>query len=257
MLLNHKIAGTGEAVILIHGLFGALDNLGALARHLSQHYQVVSVDLVNHGKSKHQHDMSYHSMANDIIELINSLGLESVILFGHSMGGKVAMQLALNYPERVKALIVADIAPVSYNNRHTQVFNGLNSVDLANLQNRKQAQQTLEQSGIEPGVSQFLLKNLVKSDTGYAWRCNVGALERAYPAIIAGFETEAQFTGPTLFIKGELSDYIQEQHRSQIAKYFPQASAKIIQGTGHWLHAEKPSAFNKIVHNFIDKIRYK
>lgn len=252
MLLNYKTQGSGDAVILLHGLFGALDNLGALARHLSQSYQVISVDLANHGKSKHYQQISYASMAGDVIALLDALALDSVTLMGHSMGGKVAMEMALRQPRRVSCLIVADIAPVAYDNRHSQVFDALNSVELSTLQNRKQAQQTIEQAGIDPGTSQFLLKNLVKSESGYSWRCNVAGLEQAYPQIIAGLPTDGQYHGATLFIKGERSDYILPQHRSAIIEYFPAAKAKIIQGAGHWLHAEKPAAFNKIVMSFIN-----
>ncbi|NRA55164.1 MAG: alpha/beta fold hydrolase [Gammaproteobacteria bacterium] len=253
MLLNYKIEGNGEPVVLIHGLFGALDNLGALARYLSQSFQVISVDLVNHGLSKHQSETNYSSMASDVIALLDSLSLDQVSVVGHSMGGKVAMELALAYSNRIAALVVADIAPVSYSNRHGLVFKGLKSVDLINLKNRKQAQQVLEQAGIETGVSLFLLKNLVKTASGFGWRFNLDAIEQAYPAIIGSLPSKGQYQGPTLFIKGELSDYITAEHRPEIMKYFPAATAKIIQGTSHWLHAEKPSAFNKIVLNFIEK----
>lgn len=252
MLLNYKIQGEGEAVILMHGLFGALDNLSALARHLSDSYRVISVDLANHGKSIHYQDISYGSMANDVLELLDELTLDKVSLVGHSMGGKVAMELALRYPQRVNTLVVADIAPVAYDNRHYQVFDALNSVKLSELQNRKQAQQTIEQAGIDIGTSQFLLKNLVKSADGFQWRCNLAGLERAYPQIIGGQQAQGQYHGPTLFIKGESSDYILPEHRPAIMQLFPLANAKVIQGTGHWLHAEKPAAFNKIVINFID-----
>lgn len=252
MLLNYKTQGTGEAVILMHGLFGALDNLGTLARHLSSDCQVISVDLTNHGKSKHTQHTTYQAMAADVIELLDALNITKFTLVGHSMGGKVAMEIALSYPERVQALVVADIAPVAYTDRHYQVFDALNSVDLVNLANRQQAQQQLVAAGIDIGTSGFLLKNLIKTDQGFGWRCNVAGLQQAYPQIIAGLPTDGQYHGPTLFIKGELSDYIVPSHRAEIGRYFPQAKAKIIQGTGHWLHAEKPAAFNKIVSNFIN-----
>jgi len=158
MLLNYKILGTGQPVVLIHGLFGALDNLGALARYLSENYQVISIDLANHGQSKHQQDCNYNTMACDVIALLDSLALDRVMVLGHSMGGKVAMQLALAHGDRIKALVVADIAPVSYSNRHSQVFKGLKSVDLINLKNRKQASKCSNKQVSKLGLACFCLK---------------------------------------------------------------------------------------------------
>lgn len=253
MQLNHKIQGHGHPVILLHGLFGALDNLGALARYLISNYQVISVDLANHGQSKHTTNTTYQTMASDVIALLDDLELSKVTLVGHSMGGKVAMEIALAAPERVTALIIADIAPVSYTDRHMLVFNALKSIELNTLSNRKEAQQQLERMGVDSAICGFLLKNLVKTEQGFQWRCNLDGLEQAYPAIISGLTTDRQYCGPTLFIKGEQSDYIVAEHRPAINQFFPSANAKIIQGTGHWLHAEKPKVFNKIVIDFINK----
>lgn len=253
MQLNHKIQGIGQPVILLHGLFGALDNLGALARFLTPNYQVISVDLPNHGLSKHSETSNYQTMANDVIALLNDLNLAQVIIVGHSMGGKVAMEIALTEPQRVTGLIVADIAPVAYTDRHMLIFDALQSVDLTNLTNRKQAQQQLELMGVDSAICGFLLKNLVKTEHGFQWRCNLEGLAQAYPEIIGGLAADRQYHGPTLFIKGEQSDYIMPSHREVINQLFPAASAKIIHGTGHWLHAEKPLAFNKIVADFINK----
>jgi len=253
MTLNFKRIGSGQPVILIHGLFGNLDNLGRLARHLSEHFDVISVDLPNHGLSPHIHSIDYALLSQILSEFISSLGLSSVHVVGHSMGGKVAMQLALDSPSLIQSLTVADIAPVTYSNRHTQIFSALKAIDLATLVNRNQASEIVTNHGIDAGTAQFLLKNLAKGENGFLWRCNIDNLLHSYPEIISGLASDNTYEGPTLFIKGEKSDYILAEHRPSIMQYFPKANAKIIQGTGHWLHAEKPASFNKIVDDFINK----
>jgi len=253
MLLNHKIIGHGSPVILIHGLFGTLDNLGRLAKFLSEQHQVISIDLPNHGNSFHRQDNDYPSMANDLLRLIDHLNIEQCAIVGHSMGGKVAMEFALQHNTRVSSLVIADIAPVEYTNRHSDVFNALHAVDLPNISSRAQALTTVVEHGIDQGTAMFLLKNLAKNDDGFYWRCNLNALKTSYPKIIGGMTQSLKYDGPTLFIKGELSDYITSDHKSQIGHHFPSASLKVIQGTGHWLHAEKPASFNKIVNDFLIK----
>ncbi len=251
MTLNFKRQGSGEPVILIHGLLGNLDNLGRLARHLSESYEVFSIDLPNHGLSSHTQLTSYPFLSEAILSLLVNENLRDVHLVGHSMGGKVAMQLAIDNPTLVKTLSVADIAPVTYTDRHTNIFAALNAIDLSTLVNRKEAIDVVTSHGIDSGTAQFLLKNLAKSDDGFFWRCNIENLQQGYPEIISGLTGENTYSGPTLFIKGGKSDYIQTEHRSTIMKHFPKAIAKIIEGTGHWLHAEKPASFNKIIDDFI------
>jgi len=253
MTLNFKRIGSGQPVILIHGLFGNLDNLGRLARHLSEHFDVISIDLPNHGLSPHITSIDYLSLSQSLNDLILSLALTNVHVVGHSMGGKVAMQFSLDHPQLVKSLTVADIAPVTYSNRHSKIFTALKAVNLSTLTNRNQAMEIVTGHGIDAGTAQFLLKNLAKNEDGFFWRCNIDNLQQNYPKIIAGLSGEKTFEGATLFIKGEKSDYILSDHRPLIMQYFPKANAKIIQGTGHWLHAEKPASFNKIVNDFIHK----
>lgn len=253
MTINYKRIGQGQPVVLIHGLFGNLDNLGRLARHLSEQFEVISIDLPNHGLSSHIANFDYPALAIQVANFIKNLGIAQCHFIGHSMGGKVAMQLALNAPELIKSLIVADIAPVTYTHRHTHIFDALNAIDLPTLTSRSQATAIVTEHGIDAGTAQFLLKNLAKNDNGFFWRCNIENLKNNYPNIIGGLTGSNSFNGPTLFIKGENSDYILSEHRPMIMKYFPQASAKIIQGTGHWLHAEKPASFNKIVADFVAK----
>lgn len=250
--LNFKEQGQGAPVVLIHGLFGSLDNLGLLARPLSEQWRVISIDLRNHGASFHSEEMSYSQQAADVLALLDHLGLSQVAILGHSMGGKVAMQVAKQAPTRVSKLVVADIAPVAYPHaRHKNVFAGLNATLANPPQSRSEAETILAQHIEIPGVRQFLLKSFAKSDTGWGWRFNVPALEHNYAHIMGWPDSETRFEGPTLFIKGGDSDYVLPEYTQTVMAQFPAAKARVIAGTGHWLHAEKPVLFNKLVVDFL------
>lgn len=251
-VVNFKEQGQGPAVILIHGLFGSLDNLGLLARALGEHYRVISVDLRNHGVSFRSDDMSYPAQAADILALMDHLGLDQAAIVGHSMGGKVGMQLAKLAPARVSKLVVADMAPVAYpHSRHQNVFSGLNATLAAQPRSRSDAERILAEHIEIAGVRQFLLKSFAKGDDGWQWRFNVPALEENYANIMGWPEDERCFEGPVLFIKGGDSDYMQPQYSEAALAQFPAAKVRVIAGTGHWLHAEKPMLFNKLVVDFL------
>lgn len=252
MLLNHKIHGQGTPVIVIHGLFGNTTNLGMLVRHLKGHFQVIAVDVRNHGQSFRHPSMHYNEMAGDLITLMDHLDIKQAHLVGHSMGGKIAMSTALNFADRVLSLAVADIAPVTYPPRHDNVFNGLKNIDLSTLNKRTEADARLAEYVTETGVRQFLLKGLYKTELGgFAFSYDLDTIINQYTNISGWPETDKQFTNPVIFIKGMNSNYINSKHKSTVARYFPKAKAKIIQGTGHWLHVEKPTAFNKIIADFL------
>lgn len=253
--MHYVISGAGEPVILIHGLFGNLDNLKSLGTSLENDFQVVRVDLPNHGLSEHWSTMDYPSLAKAIIALIDELGFNSVKIVGHSMGGKIAMATALLYPERVNSLVVADIAPVTYQPRHQTVFAGLSSLVLDKDTNRKTALVHLINSGIDEGTAQFLLKNLQRTDDGFEWKMNLTGLINCYDRIIGWQLTDdhrpLHYDKSCLFIRGDESNYVMAEHRDAIVTQFPQVSAKTINGAGHWLHAQKPEIFNRIVANFL------
>jgi esterase len=254
MKLNHTQLGQGEPVILIHGLFGSLSNLGVLARALSDHYLVYSVDLRNHGQSAHAEQMGYPCLAADVVELIDDRGIAGAALVGHSMGGKTGMQVALDHPQRVRALVVGDIAPVTYPSHHEAVIAGLNAVAALRPGSRAQADDQLAEYVAEPGVRAFLLKNLVKTESGvFGLRVNLSAIERHYDEIAAAPQGNP-FPGPTLFIKGSRSDYVRAKHKEAILHLFPNAQLKVLQNTGHWLHADKPALFNRTVLRFLDEV---
>ncbi|WP_416304983.1 alpha/beta fold hydrolase [Neptunicella sp. SCSIO 80796] len=250
-LLNFQEKGAGEAIVLLHGLLGSLDNLGMVTRGIESSLRVIAVDLPDHGQSYFSEQFSYAEYANAVLQLLDHLGIDRCHLVGHSMGGKVAMQLALNHPQRVTKLVVADIAPVAYPAHHTAIFAGLNNVDLATISNRNDADNALAKHISEAGVRQFLLKSLQQTEQGWQWRFNLPLLQRDYALISAGIDSSQTFEQPTLFIKGTESDYIQAEHRESIQRLFPNAKAQLMQGCGHWLHAEKPQQFNRILLNFI------
>ena len=254
--LNYQQIGQGEPIVLIHGLFGSLENLNMVAKSLSQHYCVTSIDVRNHGNSFHKQGMSYQELVEDVIHLLDYLSIDSCHVLGHSMGGKIAMQLALSTPKRVSKLIVADIAPVEYPPHHVAIIKGLQSINLAQITNRKAADKQLAQYVDNIGVRQFLLRNLiVNKQDEFSFKCSLNFIEQGYHQIMKGnaLTKIGPFHGDTLFIKGGDSDYILPEHQQVIKDYFSNAKAKIIQGAGHWLHAEKTVAFNKIVADFLAK----
>lgn len=253
-----------QKVVLLHGLFGDLDNLGQAARALAEHYHVITPDLPNHGASPHTPQMSLGAMARDLAALLDSLTdpNEQVHLVGHSLGGKVAMHLALEQPERIRSLCVVDIAPVRYTqSRHNQVFAALKAVEQARPADRRAAEALMLPMLPDAGVRQFLLKGFIRAearadvDRGSCWRFNLAAIAASYGTLM-GWEHEGGcFAGPTLFIKGADSDYLSAAHQSQITALFPAARARIIAGAGHWLHAEQPQLFNRMLRDFLEQAR--
>lgn len=254
MKLFAKIAGRGYPVIALHGLFGSLENLGVLTRPLSESFTVHALDLRNHGRSPHCEIMDYHAMAQDVLTYMDGNGLQSAHLLGHSMGGKVAMMVALLNPARVSKLVVLDIAPVTYTERrHLDIFAGLQAINLHTLTDRKAADQQLAEYEPDANVRAFLLKNLHKNEDGqFRWRLGLDAIVDQYSEILA-FKppAKAQFDKPVLFVKGADSNYIVESHREQVMALFPTAQLKAIQHTGHWLHAQKPVQVLHVMERFL------
>lgn len=251
-LLNYKQQGQGPCVILVHGLFGSLSNLGLLAKDLARDHTVISVDVRNHGLSFHHQDHDYVAMAEDIAQLITHLNIDRFTVIGHSMGGKVAMQLSAQLTQQCSKAIVLDMAPVRYSERHhDNVFAGLKAVALQKPSSRQDALSILAQHVVQAEVCQFLSKSLFKADDDtLAWRFNVDALWRNYEHII-DWQPLPPSALPILFLKGANSDYIKPEYQSAIAKQFPAAKAHIIANTGHWLHAEKPQEVNRAIRRFL------
>ena len=255
MQLHYQILGQGQPLMLLHGLFGSADNWGMLAKHFAHHYQVISVDLRNHGRSPHSESQTYIDMANDLLELCDALRLESIHLVGHSLGGKVAMQFATSFPDKVDKLIVVDMAMRAYADAHTHLIDAMMAVDLTSLQGRGAVDKALSSAIPEVMVRQFLLMNLTKSDvnqpeSGLTWRIDLAALKANYPNLQQAVCENAEYEKSCLFIRGQHSDYVQEADVAQIKTHFTNARIVSIPA-GHWVLAEQPLAFIKLVDDFL------
>lgn len=239
-------------LVLLHGLFGVSNNWMGIVKRLQADYHLLLPDLRNHGRSPQHAEMDYPAMAGDLLVLLDRLRLDSASLLGHSMGGKVAMWLALTQPERVARLLVADIAPVNYPHRFEAIFQGLQELPLAELTGRKSADLHLARQVPNPSVRQYLLQNLIKQPDGWQWRFNLPVLRQSID-ILAGFPAAEGkgFAGDALFLHGERSDYVKADHRDLIARLFPHARLRMLPGAGHWLYAEQPEAFSRAVQGFL------
>jgi pimeloyl-ACP methyl ester carboxylesterase len=253
MKLNFAEYGEGPPLIILHGLFGSGRNWTSIAKKLAENWRVLTVDLRNHGASPWDDAMNYDLMAQDVLALIEAEKLEKPVLLGHSMGGKTAMVAALADPNAIGALIVADIAPVSYGRSHDPYIGAMRSIDLTKVERRGDADAALRDAVPEAGLRGFLLHNLVLGDDGAHWRLNLEAIDHNLPALTdfplprAG----SVYSGPSIFVAGANSDYIQPDHHATIRQLFPKASVLLIADAGHWLHAEKPAEFLELVSGFL------
>ncbi len=255
-LLNVKLAGdpANDAVVLLHGLFGNADNLGRLARSLCETHRVVSVDLPGHGQSPLLEDMSLTAMASAVAVTLQRQGLATAHLVGHSLGGKVAMQLASLEPDQLASLTVLDIAPVDYAHGHEAIFAAALRLDADKPQSRREADDMLSETIPEKPIRQFIMTNLQKTTDGsYGWRIDFNALKFWYPEFVAAPRLDKIYKGRTLLLKGEYSDYIQPSHEAAIRQRFTDVQFKIISGTGHWLHAEKPELVASLISRFVEQ----
>jgi len=248
MQLHTQILGQGQPLVLLHGLFGSADNWGSIAKHFSQHYQVISVDLRNHGRSPHSDTQTYPDMADDLLAVLDALGLSQVHLLGHSLGGKVAMQFATQYPDRVNKLIVVDMAMRAYPDRYTQLMDHMLAVDLSQMASRNEVDNALKDAIPNLRVRQFLLTNLVKNEAHLQWRINLPALKTNYATLIAA--VNVHFDQPSLFIRGERSDYVNARDITELQQHFPQAQFVTLP-TDHWVHAEQPQLFIQALEAFL------
>ncbi|MGI1660827.1 alpha/beta fold hydrolase [Palleronia sp. KMU-117] len=251
-MLERQDFGTagGPPLIIGHGLFGSGRNWGAIARRLSDTRHVVTVDMRNHGASPWTEQHGYPDMAADLADLIDGLSSGAADVLGHSMGGKAAMQLALTAPDKVRKLVVADIAPVAYGHSQQRMIDAMRSVDLSRVEKRSDADAQLARAIDEPGVRAFLLQSL--DVPARAWRLNLDTLEAEMPKILGWPGTPGTFEGPTLFLTGAESDYVRPEHRGPIRVQFPKARFAKIPGAGHWLHADHPREFEAAVRAFLD-----
>lgn len=234
-------------IFLIHGLFGNGSNLTMLGKALSEIAPVYLVDALNHGQSPQVPSMSYQLQAESLLATWDALGITTGCILGHSMGGKIAMATALTAPERVAKLIVADMSPVRYEPHHHRELQALNNLDLSAIKSRKEADAVLAQYLEVSEVRQFLLKSLKREGGHWQWQFALEQLTDHYNDMVDWPYEGNHFDRPTLFIKGQRSNYIQLDYQQAITQQFPHAELKIIADAGHWLHADKPRLFNQIV----------
>lgn len=266
MELNYKELGEGFPLIIMHGLYGSSDNWLTIGKQLSRNYHVFLLDLRNHGHSYHSNNHNYHLMRDDLLQFIQNKHIKKPIVLGHSMGGKTAVYFSLKYPEKVKKLIVVDISPFSYKMTeqhstqtisHINILNALYNLDIQKIKTIKEADTLLKGSIPSKRVRQFLLKNLKKdSDGRFYWLLNIQTLRNNLPKTMHGIDNEeelqnSKFSNPSLFIKGENSNYISEPDQSKIKNYFPNLTVKTIENAGHWVHAENKKEFMNALYEFL------
>lgn len=251
MKLNYKREGQGEPLIIIHGLFGNLDNWQTLGKKFAEDYDTIILDQRNHGHSPHSEDFDYDFMAADLIELIEDLELSNVNVIGHSMGGKTTMRAAQLRPDIFNKIIVVDIGPKGYPMHHDSILEGLHAIDFEKVKTRGQANEVISHYISDEGVKQFLLKNLYWKEKGLLdWRINLPVIT-ANMSDIVGKLPEDEVELPTLFIRGEKSNYITENDYTNIFMQFPNSDIETIYNAGHWIHAENPFDFYNLVIQFL------
>ena len=251
MKLNLKTYGQGSAIVILHGLFGSLDNWVTHARTLESDYTVILVDQRNHGKSPHDPLLDYGRMAEDLRELMDDHGITQAHLLGHSMGGKTVMEFAGRYPDRVDRLIVADMAPREYLPHHDLVLRALATMDLRKFDSRKACETHLMSQLNDLVTTQFLLKGLGRSeDNTFEWKFNLAAILDQYPNILAAVRPDT-FYGKTLFVSGGASEYVRASDHALIAQYFSDVHYQVMPNIGHWLHAQDPEQFLTLIRAFL------
>jgi len=249
--LYAKVAGTGPALLVLHGVFGSGDNWATFVRPWLAQRTVHLLDLRNHGKSPHSLLFNYPTLAADVAAYIEMLGQGPVAVMGHSMGGKTALQLAASHPQLVERLAVIDIAPRAYGAHHQAYLGGYRALDLATLQNRAHADERMAAFVPQAILRQFLLKNLLRTDDGtFALRLNLEALEASIENVGAPLPAKATITCPLLFVGGAASNYIGPDDEAEIGQRFSQAQVRMIPGAGHWIHVDQPAALAQALQPF-------
>ena len=243
MKLHYRELGEGKPLIILHGLFGFSDNWQTHGKKLAEYFNVFLIDLRNHGHSDWNDDVSYQAMADDVYEFCKEKELEEVLLVGHSMGGKVAMQFAIDHEEILEKLVVVDIGFKEYPMHHQHILAGINAIDLFSISSRREAEKQMSQHIDNVGIKQFLLKNIYWVEKGkMAWRMNIKVLERDIEKILVPIPVD-EISTPTLFIRGAMSNYILEEDIEGIEEHFIDVEVKTIEDAGHWVHAEQPEEF--------------
>ena len=253
-ILYSKIVGKGAPLLILHGFLGMGDNWKTLGNRFAEQYEVHLIDQRNHGRSFHADEFNYEVLADDLLNYMNHHKLDKVNLLGHSMGGKTAMLFAVNHPEKVNKLLVADIGPKYYSAHHEDILNGLKAIDFSKMTSRKEIEEVLSNFIPEFGIRQFLLKNVYReTKEQLAFRFNLQSLTDNYDEVGVSLPPLTQFDGETLFLRGENSGYITESDKDLITTHFAKSEVVTVKNAGHWLHAENPDDFYDYVVSFLEK----
>jgi esterase len=253
MTLHFQEYGSGHPLIILHGLFGSLDNWHTLSKTLGGSFRVFAVDQRNHGRSPHSDIFTYEALAEDLREFLDEHELKSAHVLGHSLGGKAAMQFALTFADRVDKLIVVDIAPRAYPPVHDEIFDAMLPLDLKTCSSRQQVDEAMARKITHAATRQFLMKNLSRDESGgFRWQVNLQAIKKNYDEVARAIDSEQTFTKPTLFIRGTRSGYVRDSDLPGIRELFPQSEIADLD-TGHWVHAEAPQEFSRLVLEFLQK----
>ena len=252
MKLFYRELGEGEPLIILHGVFGSADNWLTVSKELAANFKLYLLDQRNHGQSPKSDEFNYSVMAEDLKEFIADHSIKNPTIIGHSMGGKVVMKFASLYPDLLKKLVVVDISPRYYHPHHQSILKGLLSLNLKELKTRQEADEQLAAYIPELGVRQFLLKSLYRNqDNEFAWRINLPVINSKIENIGEAQDENIRISLPALFIKGSESDYIEQKDEELIYKIFTNVVIKTVQGSGHWVQAEKPKEFLEALKPFL------
>ena len=253
--LNYKSFGQGPPLIIVHGLFGTLDNWQTIAKQFGSAYSVFLIDQRNHGRSPHVDGLfNYKILAEDLKDFLEQNWIYKTSLIGHSMGGKTILQFATEYPEMIDKMVVVDIGPKSYQGGHETVLEALAAVPVETLADRQQAEQILSSKIGEMGTVQFLLKNLSrKKEGGFEWKMNLKNLVENYSNILAAIDIPEPCMVETLFVRGGNSDYLTDSDYPLLKQQYPNGTIATIEGAGHWVHADKPQELYTLASQFLNK----
>ncbi|MFT4535145.1 MAG: esterase [Saprospiraceae bacterium] len=252
-MLNHKIFGQGDPIIILHGLFGMLDNWQTIGKKLAEDYMVILVDQRDHGKSKHTGEFNYQVLAEDLRVFMEENWIHEAHIIGHSMGGKTAMQFAVGNPDMIDKLIIVDIGPKAYKAGHDIIFKALREVEIDKVKSRGAVEKSIAKYIDDAGVRLFLMKNLQRiKEGGFRWKMNLELLHKEYPKIIDAIKYDGGIDVETLFIYGSKSNYIVPSEIGGIKEVFTHSTFEEVD-SGHWIHAEKPDELLRLVKGFLDE----
>jgi pimeloyl-ACP methyl ester carboxylesterase len=254
MKLAFEVVGKGDPLVILHGLLGSADNWHSMSRRLGAHYQVFALDLRNHGRSPHSDILDYDVMVADVREFMEQQALRRIMLLGHSLGGKVAIQFAIDYSEQVDRLVIVDIAPKPYEPSQRYLLKAMRALDLTRYKSFADVAAALAPKVSSESLRQFLLKNLTRDEKGrLRWKIHLEAIDQNYDKLLRGLSPERSFNKPTLFIRGGRSNYIEDDDGRLIRQMFPQAEIATLPEAGHWVHVDAPDEFFQTVVNFLNR----